>query len=87
MGNVVKLHDETLPDEPDADIIAKLEELLSMAKTGELRGFAYATIRPQLVLGTGWLGTAGTRYPLAAVIGMLSTRYNNALLEGAEKTE
>jgi hypothetical protein len=87
MNNVIKLREETLPDEPDADLIAKLEELLEMAKSGQLRGMAYATVKSQLVLGTGWSGTAGTRYPLSGAIGMLHTRYFNALLEPGEKVE
>lgn len=87
MSNVVKLKGETLPEEPDQDIIAKLEQLLELARSGNLRGIAYATVASQLVLGTGWVGTAGTRYPLSGAIGMLHTRYFNGLLEPGDKTE
>lgn len=86
--NVIKLKpDETLPDEADPEIIAKLEELLEMAKSGELRAIAYATERPNNILGTGWIGTAGTRYPVSGAIGMLHTRYFNALISDGEPVE
>lgn len=86
--NVVKLKpDETLPDEADSEIISKLEELLEMAKSGELRGVAYATVRRNNILGTGWIGTAGTRHPLSGAIGMLNTRYFTALITDGTPVE
>lgn len=84
MTNVVRFGNETLPDEPDEEIIATLEKLLEDARSGELRAIAYGTIRRNSVVGTGWAGVAGTRFPLGAVIGMLSTRYHSVLLEGGK---
>lgn len=86
--NVVKLKpEETLPNEADPEIVAKLEELLELAKSGELRAIAYATVRPNNMLGTGWIGTAGTRYPVAGAVGMLHTRYFGALISDGSPVE
>ena len=41
MSNVFALRDETIHGEPDPDVVAKLEELLAMAKSGDMRGIAY----------------------------------------------
>lgn len=84
MSNVVRLGNETLPGEPDEGIIATLEALLVDARSGDLRAFAYATVRQNNAVGTGWDGTAGTRYTLGAVIGMLDTRYHSELLQGGK---
>lgn len=84
MSNVIKLGSDILPGEPSPDIIETVERLLEMAKSGHIRAIAYATIRESDVVGTGWDGTAGTRYSLGSAIMMLHSRYAEGLLRGAE---
>jgi hypothetical protein len=84
MSNVIKLGSDVLQGEPSAELIETIERLLEMAKSGHLRAIAYATIRECDVVGTGWDGTAGTRYSLGSAIMMLQSRYAEGLLRGAE---
>jgi hypothetical protein len=80
-AKVLKFSETVLPGEANPTLVATLEELLSEAKNGTLRALGYCTVRENLVLGTGWDGSDGTRYPLAAAVGMLNSRYFEALRE------
>jgi hypothetical protein len=84
MSNVIKLGQDVLPGEPSADLIETVERLLEMAKSGHLRAIAYATVRENDVIGTGWDGVAGTRYSMGSAIMMLQGRYSEALLQSRE---
>lgn len=79
MSNVVAFGKSVPPGEPHADLVQTLEELLEEAKSGELRGLAYCTVRVNSVVGTGWDGADGTRYPLGAALLILHNRYAAAL--------
>jgi len=85
MTNVVKFGKTVLPGEANEELIATIETLLSDAKDGSLRGLAYATVRENNVIGSGWDGSDGTRYPLAAAISILSSRYATALQDGKDE--
>jgi hypothetical protein len=83
--NVVKLGNASLPDEPVPDVVARLESLLETAKSGRLRGFAYATAisvagEVNRTIGEGWTGDS-CRSDLALGIMMLAYRYPRAVLE------
>lgn len=41
---------------PDAQLVARLEQLLDAAKAGRIHGLIYGTIRPNGEIGTGWAG-------------------------------
>lgn len=84
MGDVLTFGKTVLPGEANPDIVEILEKLLEEAKSGELRGLAYCTVKLNNVLGTGWAGSDGTRYLLGAATGMLAHRYSGALLESGE---
>ncbi len=83
MSKVVAFKDNTIPGEPNQDIIDELERLLSEAMSGQLEAIAYSTVR-QGAIGTGWAGGSGTRGNISSAILMLSYRYASALLEGGE---
>lgn len=85
MSNVVRFGKTVLPGEANDDLVATLEWLLADAKSGCLRGLAYATVRENNVIGSGWDGSDGTRYPLAAAISILSVRYPTALQDGKDE--
>lgn len=77
MSNVVALPGvELMPSngETDAHIVAMLEELLSRARSGHLRAFAYCTYDAAGMIGNGWIkGTEG--FSLAAALMTLSHRF------------
>ena len=79
MTKVVAIYGNTVPGEPNADMITDLERMLEEAKSGELQAIAYCTVR-EGHKGTGWVGNSGTRDSIAAAIAMLSHRYADALL-------
>lgn len=80
MTNIVAI--KAAPGDPDAEVVAILEDLLACAKSGELRAVAYATVSEGSNTGTGWEGAGGTKHALAFSIMMLSHRYPAAVLEG-----
>ena len=63
-ADVVKLSAVSSPPLPaDADLVARLEELLELAKAGEFNGIAYVTVTSPaagayIACGTGWSGAA-----------------------------
>lgn len=52
MSTVVSLVEKRL--EPNARIVAKLEELLEAARAGRLRGIAYAAAYSNMTTTSGW---------------------------------
>jgi hypothetical protein len=85
MTNIVKFGKTVLPGEANEELVATIEQLLSDAKSGSLRALAYVTVRENNVIGSGWDGSDGTRYPLAAAISILSVRYAMALQDGKDE--
>jgi hypothetical protein len=83
MSKVVAFRENTIPGEPNADVIEDLERLLSEARSGELEAVAYCTVRKGII-GTGWVGGSGTRGSISSAILMLGHRYADALLGGNE---
>jgi len=81
MNKVVAFKDSIPPGEANPDLVATLESLLARAKSGELRGLAYATFATGNVTGTGWEGSDGSRHPISSAIMMLHHRYAAALME------
>jgi hypothetical protein len=83
--SVVPFGDSILPGEANPALVAELERLLSEARSGDLRAIAYGSVRAGNVLGTGWVGSDGTRNPVATVILMLHSRYASALLSNGDE--
>lgn len=79
---VVAFKNSIPPGEANPDMVAVIEDLLDRAKSGELRGLAYATFASGDITGTGWEGSDGSRHPLSSAIAMLQHRYTQALLGG-----
>ena len=61
--------------QPDPELIERIESILEEAKSGELRGIAYALVRTDGGQGVGWTGVDGTRHLLASGIMMLHHNY------------
>ena len=81
MSNVVRFKGETLPGEPVEEVIETLESLLEAARSGDIRAFAFAIVREN-ILATGWDGAEGTRYAVGSAVAMLSHRYIASILDG-----
>lgn len=60
--------------QPDAETIEFLEQLLADARSGMTIGVAIATIGFQGSVGTGWKGNVD-RIKMAAAVGLLNYRY------------
>ena len=82
MTNVIAFKDSIPPGEPNPDMVETLEGLLADAKSGVLRGIAYATVREGDITGTGWDGSDGSKHWLSSAIMMMHHRYSASLLEG-----
>lgn len=50
--------------EADEEIIAVCERLLEWAKSGDLRGLAYISVKPGSYVGTAWHGAPGANVHL-----------------------
>lgn len=71
--------------ETNADIVSMLEELLSRARSGHLRAFAYCTYDSAGMIGNGWIkGNEG--FSLAAALMALSHRFAESTWPAAEGT-
>jgi hypothetical protein len=81
--SVVPFGDSILPGEPNPELVAELERLLSAARSGDLRALAYATVREGNALGTGWRGSDGTRNSVGMSIMLLHHRYSASVIEDA----
>lgn len=79
--SVIAIKGATPPGEMNEDLVDLLEELLTDAKSGHLRGLAYASTNVDGTNGTGWIGSDGARDPLATSIMILNHRYAEALQE------
>lgn len=53
--------------EPDEDVLAALETYFEQAKSGKIRGVAFAFITEQNFTVTGWSGDCDDRMMLSAV--------------------
>ena len=84
MSNIVAFKDTILAGDPCPEIVETLERLLAEAKSGDLRGIAYAACKIGDVTATGWDGADGARHPLSTAIAVLSSRYSRALYEASE---
>lgn len=63
--------------EPDAEVIAKIEEWLKDARSGHLRAIGYATIDRDRAICTGWVGH-GDHHDMTAGVNLLQFRYMTA---------
>ena len=79
--SVVAFKDSIPPGEVNHELVGMLERLLSDAKSGNLRGLAYAATKISDVTQTGWEGSDGSRHPLSTAILILHSRYASALME------
>lgn len=84
MSRVVAFKDTVILGEANPEIVETLERLLEEAKSGELRGIAYASCKVGDVTATGWNGSDGSRHPLSTAIAVLNSRYSRALYEDNE---
>lgn len=75
MGEVVTPFGRSAVPDPDQDTIDKLEELLAQAKRGELSGIAYAMLRPNGAIGTGWVGEKRSGNSMLGAVAALHVRY------------
>lgn len=65
---------------PQADVIKVLEDLLGLAKSGEVQALAFVTVEKDEGVGTGWCG--GTyRSLLGFGVSHLAHRYHQAVRE------
>jgi len=68
--------------ESDDEIVKCLEELLELAKKGELRGLAYITLKPGSWVGTGWqVAKDGNVLTMIGGVGILQQRMINAKID------
>lgn len=65
---------------PDAELIAKLKEMLADAKSGHLRAVGYALIDRDRAIVTGWAGHAD-HHDMTAGVSLLAFRYLGAGLD------
>ena len=84
MSVVVAFKNTVIIGDPNPDLVETLERLLDSAKSGELRGIAYAGCKVGDATVTGWDGSDGTRHPLSTAIAILQSRYARALYEVSE---
>jgi hypothetical protein len=84
MSKVVAFRDTILVGDPNPEIIEILEKLLEDARSGELRGIAYASCKVGDVTATGWNGSDGSRHPLSTAISVLNSRWSRALYDDHE---
>lgn len=70
-----KLTADLLPDEVNTDLIAALEDLMDQAKKGEVIALAWAGVKRNDDLISGWEGSGGTIWQTGASIMVLHSRY------------
>ena len=75
MSKVVAFKDSILPGEANPDLVSDIEALLAMAKSGHIQAIAYAVVKIDDVISTGWNGSGGMRSPLGCALGILNSRY------------
>jgi hypothetical protein len=85
---VMSLVNPDTKGEPYAPLVTMLERMLADARAGTLRGVAYAAWRDdEAGLSTGWIGAAGSRFPLGHGVAMLAFRFAQADLTRGIPTE
>lgn len=82
---VSKTSEIAKPGEPDPEIVERLEQLLELAKAGELTAIAYTCCHVDQTFGTGWIGGHGTRDKLNLGITVLGHRYTEAVIYGDQE--
>lgn len=91
VDNIVALPGYQVPQidrEPVADVVKILEQLLEEARSGELVGIAFATVRAKfgteaaaLSAGAGWEHGHGAKHALITAIAVLDFRTKQSLNE------
>ena len=66
--------------EPDTELITKIEGWLADAKSGQLRVVGYAMIDRDRAVTTGWVG-GGDHHDMTAAVNLLAFRYMLAGLD------
>jgi hypothetical protein len=86
MKKVHALFGGPTPLEPVPEVVDELKLLLKEAKSGVLRGFAYAgaTTKAGGAMRTGWKYADGHEYVLSAAMLTLHARFGIALASGDE---
>ncbi len=69
--------------EPNAELIAKIEGWLTDAKSGHLRAMGYVMIDRDRAIGSGWAGKADS-HDMTAGVNMLAFRY---MLSGEQSAD
>jgi hypothetical protein len=68
MADILSLRGATpYSNEPDEEIIAKLEEILKLAKDGQIQGLLYGYVGDARGISRGWVGKADQHDMIAAV--------------------
>lgn len=80
--NIVAFKDATIHGNPCPDVVAKCEELLEMAKAGELRGLAYITTHTQDSILHGWCHAEGEGHRISTGILRLTHAFTAAWVDG-----
>lgn len=80
--SVVAFNGGPIPGEPVADVVERLETLLERAKAGEVVAIAFALLRPDGLVTTGWEVPDGERLRMAPGVMILAHRYGAALAGG-----
>ena len=85
MAELHAIHGAALPSTGESvrDVVALLEGLLGLAKSGSIVGVAVATVSNQGGLSTGWAAQDGSRNQMGTAISMMQHRYYTNLLEDA----
>jgi hypothetical protein len=78
---IVALKGVILPGEANDELVLVLEKLLAQARSGHLRGLAYATHFDSGATGTGWVESDDSLHPVAAAIMTLNHRYGAMMTE------
>lgn len=68
-------------NKPDKDVIERLEQLLEMAKTGELQSLCYAVSLPGYVTANGWVGMNKNNMAMVGELEVLKRDVMDSLVE------
>ncbi len=79
MAEIARLHGGAALPIPVVreDVVEKLEELLELARSGEIAGFAFAVVTSRKDINTAWKGNAD-RHDMIAATAMLVYRVVSA---------
>lgn len=76
MSNVRALPGATIPNEPNPNVVEKLEMLLKLAQSGEIRSLAFAYLNSEGTATTGWNHEANY-FGMCGAVGYLMHRLNS----------